>query len=66
MEFEDLSQELKEKAAQCKTADELAKLVEQEGIELSEGQLEGISGGGWKSSGGENQHCGDPYGVGRC
>ena len=46
MRFEDLSPELKEKALACKTPDELLKLAKQEGIELTDAQLETISGGG--------------------
>ena len=46
MRFEDLSPELKEKALVCKTPDELLKLAKQEGIELTDAQLETISGGG--------------------
>ena len=48
MRFEDLSPELKERALACKTPDELLKLTKEEGIELTDTQLETISGGGWK------------------
>ena len=45
MKLEDLSPELQEKAKACATAEELFALAKQEGIELSEEDLEEISGG---------------------
>lgn len=48
MTFEDLSPELKEKALACKTPEELLALAKTEGIDLTNDQLESISGGGWK------------------
>jgi len=54
MKFEELTTEQKEKAIACKTPDELLKLAKEEGIELTDEQLEGISGGGWSSP-----SCGD-------
>ena len=45
MKFEDLSPELQEKAAACKTAEEIFALAKSEGIELSDEQLEAVSGG---------------------
>lgn len=45
MNFEDLTSEQMEKAKACKTPDELASLAEEEGIELSDEQLEAMSGG---------------------
>ena len=47
MNYEDLSAELKEKAKACANAEELIALASQEGIELSDEQLESISGGFW-------------------
>jgi bacteriocin-like protein len=44
-----LSPEIMEKARACKDAQELAHLAESEGIELSDDQLEAISGGAWCS-----------------
>ena len=43
--FEGLSDDLKKKATECKTADELMNLAKTEGIELSDEQLDAISGG---------------------
>ena len=51
MNFEDLTPELKEKAIACKTPEELLELARQEGIDLTDEQLESISGGGWKVPG---------------
>ena len=42
------------KAIACKTPDELLELAQEEGIELTDAQLEGISGGGWSEP-----SCGD-------
>jgi len=43
--FENIPDELKAKAKECETSDELVHLVETEGIELTDEQLEAISGG---------------------
>ena len=45
MEFNDLSDELKAKAMACKTPEELMALAKEEGHELSEDEIEAISGG---------------------
>ena len=45
MDFENLSDELKEKARACTSAEELMALVKEEGIELTDEQLESVSGG---------------------
>ena len=45
--FGNISPELQEKAKACKTPEELLSLAKKEGIELSNEQLEAISGGGW-------------------
>ena len=51
MEYEDIQKGLTEeqvaKARACKSADELVKLAEETGIELSDKQLEEIAGGGF-------------------
>ena len=46
MSFEDLSPEQKEGARACKTIDELIAFAKQEGFELTDSELEAISGGG--------------------
>ena len=43
--FDGLSDEMKAKAANCKSADELITLAKTEGIELTDEQLDAISGG---------------------
>ena len=45
MNIENLSPELREKMLACKTPDELIELAKDEGITLTEEQIEAISGG---------------------
>lgn len=45
MKLDDLSPELREKAKACTTSEEILSLAKEEGIELSENDLEAISGG---------------------
>lgn len=45
MNFEDLTDEQKSKARECKTTEELIAFAESEGIELSEEQLDAMAGG---------------------
>ena len=47
MRFENLTPEQKEKAKRCKNADELLAIAREEGYELSEDELEAVSGGDW-------------------
>ena len=47
MKFEDLTPEQKEKAKECKNADELVELAKSEGVELTDDQLDSIAGGTW-------------------
>ena len=49
MDFENLSEEIKEKAKACASSEELLALAKAEGIELSEDQIAQIAGGeaGW-------------------
>ena len=50
MNFEDLTAELKEKILACKTPEELLALAHEEGYELSDEELQAVSGGGtWDS-----------------
>ena len=44
--YDNLSDELKEKAKQCKTMDELTKLAAKEGVELPDEALDAVAGGG--------------------
>ena len=43
--FDGLSDDLKKKVTECRTADELMELAKSEGIELTDDQLDAISGG---------------------
>ena len=45
MDYKDLTPEQMDKAKACKTAEELIALAKAEGVELSDEQLEMISGG---------------------
>ena len=45
MNFEDLTPEQQEKAKACKTPEDILALAKEEGYELSEDELAGISGG---------------------
>ncbi len=45
MDFNNVSPELREKALACKTSEELIELAREEGIELTDEQLEAVSGG---------------------
>ena len=45
MDLNNLSDEVKAKALECKTAEELLALADEEGVELSDDQLQAISGG---------------------
>ena len=45
MQFEDLSEEQKAKARECKTPEELMEMAREEGYELSAEELEAINGG---------------------
>ena len=50
MGYENLSPEQRERAKACKSPEELAALVEEEGLELSDEMLDGIAGGGFDPS----------------
>ena len=45
--FDELTDEQMEKARECTNSDELVELAKSEGIELSDEQLDAISGGAW-------------------
>ena len=47
MDFKDLTEEQKAKACACKTPEEILTLAKEEGYELSDDQLEAVSGGAW-------------------
>ena len=43
--YENLSDEVKAKVKDCKTTEDIMKLAQSEGIELTEEQLEAVAGG---------------------
>ena len=45
--FKDLTPKQMEKARACKNADDLVKLANEEGVDLSDEQLDAIAGGTW-------------------
>ena len=45
MDFKNLTPEQKEKARACNTPDELVALAQEEGIDLSDEELDAVSGG---------------------
>ena len=47
MKFEDLTKEQQEKAKACKTPEEIFALAKEVGYELSEDEIDSISGGSW-------------------
>ena len=47
MDFNELSDGLKKKAKECKTPEEFIALAKEEGLELTDAELEAISGGKW-------------------
>ena len=47
MNYENLSPEAREKAKACTNTEEVLALAKEEGIELSDKELEAISGGDW-------------------
>ena len=62
--YNGLSEELKKKATECKTAEELMALAKSEGIELTDEQLDVISGGTEWFCGDHNQDVGGhPHSV---
>ncbi|MDO4538551.1 MAG: hypothetical protein Q4B54_10355 [Coriobacteriales bacterium] len=46
MEFQDLTREQKDKFAACSTPEEIMAVVQEEGIDLTDEQMEMVSGGG--------------------
>ena len=61
MNYEELSDELKEKAKACKTPEDLLALAKAEGVELGDADLESIAGGEPWACGNYNCSDFDPY-----
>ena len=47
MRFEDLTLKQQEKLKNCKSAEDILDLAKEEGYELSDDELESVSGGDW-------------------
>ena len=56
MRFEDLTEDQKEKVQACKTPEEMIALAREEGYELTDEELEGVS-GGWNLKRCDNYDC---------
>ena len=54
--YDSLSDDLKAKVKTCKTGEELVALAEKEGVELSDEQMDAISGGVQWSCSGDDWH----------
>ena len=58
MDFDGLTEEQKAKALACKTPEEMLKLAKEEGYELSDEQLEAVSGGAaWEKCQNDDKPC---------
>ena len=57
MDFNDLTEEQKRKARAVSTPEEMLALAREEGYELSDNELEAVSGGGAWSSGCSGDSC---------
>ena len=47
MDFNDLSAEQKAKVSNCRTIEELFELAKEEGMDISDEELDGVAGGAW-------------------
>lgn len=64
MNIENLAPELQDKVKACKSTEELLELAKAEGYELSDAELEAISGGSWICDAHNpvcSPHYGDPH-----
>ena len=59
MNIDDFTPEQQERARACRTPEELLALAAEEGYDLTDGQLEAVS-GGYGGCGNQNQ-CGMPF-----
>ena len=52
--YDELPDELKERAKPCETIEDVLKLAEESMVSLSDEEVEAISGGGWGGGGGQD------------
>ena len=57
MDYKNLTEEQKAKIRECKTPEQMLELAREEGYELSDEQLEAVSGGGAWASGCDDNEC---------
>ena len=57
MEYQDLTDEMKKKVQSCETSEEILALAKEEGYELTDDELEAVS-GGWDHCNPEKYGCG--------
>ena len=57
MEYQDLTDEMKKKVQSCETPEEILALAKEEGYELTDDELEAVS-GGWGTCSQEKYGCG--------
>lgn len=58
MDLQSVTPEQREKAKSCKTPEELLELAKEEGYELSEEELDAVSGGNWFTDPCDTATCG--------
>ena len=62
MEFEELTAEVKEKLKGCETPEDILALAKEEGYELSDEQLDGVT-GGWGKCNNNEYSCPDDLAI---
>ena len=63
MEFNELTEEQRAKARACRTREELMELAKSEGVELTNEELDAVSGGVWSCTDNEFAgNCSEYYG----
>ena len=60
MDIKEIPDSIKERAQACKSPEELLALAKEEGYDLSEGDLDAVSGGAWNDP---DNHCNVCYNL---